>query len=116
TATNLTNVSLGTLAGTLLASGGSITRATITTITSTGLLEATETSTGSAGVLSYATIGSVAGTVLAGSIDHCNFGSIALGGKVTAAGQGTTSNVSIGTLGGSFTAPEDSTAGSGVMT
>src|SRR5437667_367280 len=32
-----------------------------------------------------------------------------------AAGQGTTSNVSIGTLGGSFLAPEDTTAGSGVM-
>jgi len=37
------------------------------------------------------------------------------GSAITAAGQGTTSNVSIGTLDGSFTAPEDSAAGSGVM-
>jgi hypothetical protein len=116
TGTNFTGVNVDTLAGTLLASGGSITNATIGSITSTGLLEATETSAGSAGVLSYSTIGSVAGTVLAGSIVHTNIGSIAPGGKVKAAGQGTTTNVSIGTLGGSFIAPEDSNAGSGVMT
>jgi hypothetical protein len=36
-------------------------------------------------------------------------------GSITAAGQGTTSNVSIGTNDGSFTAPEDATAGSGQM-
>jgi len=116
TGTSFTNVALGTLAGTLLASGGSITGATINTIASTGLLDATETAMGSAGVLANSTIGSVAGTVLAGSIIKTHIGSVAPGGKVTAAGQGTTDDVSIGDLGGSFTAPEDSNAGSGVMT
>ena len=116
TGTNFSNVAIGTLAGTLLASGGSINGATIGTVAATGLLQATETTTGSAGVLSGATIGTVAGTVLAGSIVNTKIGSVAPGGKVKAAGQGTTSNVSIGTLDGSFTAPEDSNAGSGVMT
>src|SRR5262249_27890486 len=67
------------------------------------------------GVLSDSTIGSVAGTVIAGSIVNTTIGSIAPGGLVTAQGQGTTTSVSIGTLGGSFTAPEDATPGSGVM-
>src|SRR5262249_24417553 len=61
TGTNFSNVSIGTLAGTLLASGGSITGATITNVASTGLLKATETPSGSAGVFSNAVIGSVAG-------------------------------------------------------
>jgi hypothetical protein len=115
TGTNFTNLAIGTLAGTLLAQGGSITGANITNIAAQGLLEATETVTASAGVISQATIGTVAGSVLAGSIASCNFGTIAAGGSVTAQGQGTTSNVNIGTLSGSFTAPEDGTPGSGKM-
>ena len=115
TGTNFTNLALGTLAGTLWANGGSITGATINNIAPTGLLKATETATATAGVLSNANIGNVAGTVLAGSIVNCNFGSIVAGGMVTAQGQGTTSNVSIGFLDGSFTAPEDSNASSGSM-
>jgi hypothetical protein len=67
------------------------------------------------GVLSNASVGSVAGKVVAASIVNATIGSIAAGGVVTAQGQGTTSNVSIGTLSGSFTAPEDGAAGSGVM-
>jgi hypothetical protein len=115
TATDFTGVTVDTLAGTLLAASGSINGATIGTVTSNGLLEATETASGSGGVLQNVTIGSVAGSVLAGSLVYCKVGSVAVGGKVTAQGQGTTSNVSIGTLGGSFTAPEDGTPGSGVM-
>ena len=53
--------------------------------------------------------------MIAGSIVNTTIGSVATGGLVTAHGQGTTSNVSIGTLGGSFTAPEDSHTGSGVI-
>src|SRR5262245_46181865 len=54
TGTNFSNVSIDTLAGTLLASGGSITGATITGVDSTGLLKATETPELTAGVLSDA--------------------------------------------------------------
>jgi hypothetical protein len=68
-----------------------------------------------AGVLSNTTIGSVAGKVLAASIVNTRIGSIARGGIVTAQDQGTTSGVSIGSISGSFTAPEDGTTGSGVM-
>jgi hypothetical protein len=116
TGTNFSNVTLGTLAGTLLAGGGSINGAMIGTVAKTGLLKVTETSGGSAGMLNDATIGIVAGTVLAGAINHPHIGTILSGGLVMAAGQGTTDDVSIGTVGGSFIAPEDSNAGSGVMT
>src|SRR5262249_44134992 len=114
--TNFSNVTIGTLAGTLLASGGSITGASITTVASTGVLKATESAgVPGSGVLSGATIGSVSGIVFAGSIVHTKIGSVARGALVTAHGQGTTSDVSIGTLGGCITAPEDSTALSGTM-
>jgi hypothetical protein len=116
TGTNFSNLSLGTLAGTLLAQGGSITGATIGTVAPAGLLEATETVPGSTGVLSNATIGNVAGSVIAGVISNCQFTTIAAGGTVTAQGQGTTSDVTIGTLDGTLQALEDSTPGSGIMT
>jgi hypothetical protein len=116
TATNVTNVTLGTLAGTLLAAGGSVNGATITSVASTGLLTATEVDGApGSGTLSDITIGSVFGNVFGGSIVNATFGLVAEGASVKAAGQGTTSNVSIGTLSGSFSAPEDSNAGSGVM-
>jgi fibronectin-binding autotransporter adhesin len=115
TATNFTNVTLGTLAGTLLASGGSITGASITSVAATGLLKATESAAPGSGILSGASIGGVSGTVFAASIVNTTIGSVAKGAVVTAQGQGTTNNVSIGSLSGSFTAPEDSNAGSGSM-
>jgi hypothetical protein len=115
-ATNVANVTLGTLAGTLLASGGSVTGGNITSVSSTGLLKATEAvGVPGSGTLSGLTIGSVFGTVLGGSIVNTNIGSVARGALVKAAGQGTTDNVSIGTLSGTVSAPEDSNAGSGVM-
>jgi hypothetical protein len=116
-ATNYTNVALGTLAGTLLASGGSINGATITTVAATGLLKATEAAgVDGSGTIGNATIGTVSGTVFAGSIVNMKIGKVAKGGKVTAQGQGTTSDVSIGTLSGSFTAPEDPNAPAGTTT
>jgi hypothetical protein len=116
TGTNFSSVTVGTLAGTLLASVGSITGASISTVASTGVLKATEaTGVAGSGVLSGSSIGSVSGMVFAGSIVNTTIGSVAQGGVVTAQGQGTTSGVSIGNLSGSFTAPEDSTPGSGVM-
>jgi hypothetical protein len=65
--------------------------------------------------MSNTTIGTVTstGVVSTGSISGMTVGSNA--GSITAGGQGTTDNVSIGTLSGTFTAPEDSNAGSGTM-
>jgi hypothetical protein len=117
TGTSFTSVTIGTLAGTLLASGGSINGAAVTSVASTGLLKATEaTGVSGSGTISGAAIGSVFGTVFAGSIVNTTIGSVANGGVVTAQGQGTTSNVSIGTLSGSFTAPEDPNAPAGTPT
>src|SRR5262249_20499233 len=86
------------------------------TVTASSTITPLETPRGAgSGGLTTSTFGSVAGQVVAGSIINTTIGSIAQGGKVTAQGQGTTSDVSIGTLSGSFTAPEDGTPGSGVM-
>src|SRR5262249_41548007 len=110
------SATVGTLSGTLTAFGGPITNSTVTSITATGLLEVSEQPPGlNAGLLNDSTIGTGAGRVLAGSIVNTKFTTIAAGGSVKAAGQGTTTNVSVGTLSGSFTAPEDGNAGSGVM-
>jgi hypothetical protein len=104
---------------------GSLTLANIesTTLTVPGTVTSTSTITlleaagePGTGVLSNSTIGTVAGKVVAGSIVNTKIGSIAKGGMVTAQGQGTTSNVSIGTLSGSFTAPEDPNAPPGTPT
>jgi len=94
TAPSFSNVTIGTLAGSLLApettisGSGTITDATIGTVTSTGIV--------STGAISGMSVTTNSGTI-------------------TAAGQGTTSNVSIGSNSGSFTAPEDSNTGSGTM-
>jgi hypothetical protein len=113
---NVANVTVGTLAGQLIASAGSVVGASITTVTATGLLKATEvTALPGSGVLSGVTITTLSGTLLAGSISGLNVTTVNQGAVIKAAGQGTTTNVSIGSLSGSFTAPEDSNAGSGVM-
>jgi hypothetical protein len=67
--------------------------------------------------MSNTSIGSIdsTGVVSTGSISGMTVGTADSGSSITAAGQGTTDNVSIGTLDGSFIAPEDSNAGSGVM-
>src|SRR5262245_51837975 len=84
TATNLANVNIGTLAG---------------------ALSAPEIAPGS-GNISDATIGTIAptGSVSAGHISGMTV--TEANGPIKAAGQGTTTNVSIGTLSSSFTAPE----------
>jgi hypothetical protein len=113
---NVTNVTVGTLAGQLVATAGSVVGASITSVSATGLLKATEvTGVPGSGVLSGVTITTLSGTLLAGSINGLKVTTVDEGAVIKAAGQGTTTNVSIGTLCGSFTAPEDSTAGSGVM-
>jgi hypothetical protein len=112
-----------TLTGTFASDfNGSLTNIESATLTVPGTVTATSTITvletpgvPGTGVLSNSTFGSVAGKVVAGSIVNTTIGILAQGGSVTAQGQGTTSNVTIGTLSGSFTAPEDTTAGSGVM-
>jgi hypothetical protein len=70
------------------------------------------------GVMSATTIGSVTstGAVSTGSISGMSVGATDAGSSITAAGQGTTDNVSIGTLSGSFTAPEDPNAPTGTPT
>src|SRR5204863_125843 len=83
----------------------------------TGLLEVTEVPPGpNAGLLSNGTFGTISGRLLAGSIVNTKIGNVAPGGSVTAQGQGTTDNVSIGTLSGSFKAPEDPNAPTGTKT
>jgi hypothetical protein len=114
TATNISSATIGTLAGTLLASGGSIVGANVTSIAPGGLLEATEAaSVPGSGIISNATIGTNSGTISAGSIS----GMIVTTNSqiISAAGQGTTTNVSIGTNSGTFSTTEDANPGSGTM-
>jgi hypothetical protein len=114
TATNVSSATIGTLAGTLLASGGSIVGANITSIAPGGLLEATEAvGAPGSGVISNATIGTNSGTISAGSIS----GMVVTTNSqvISAAGQGTTTNVSIGTNSGTFSTMEDANPGSGTM-
>jgi hypothetical protein len=117
TATNMTNVTLGTLAGTLLAS----TTTTVSIGTLSGSFTVPENPNapaGTTGVMSNTTITSITstGTVSTGSISGMFVGTAKPGSVITAAGQGTTTNVSIGTLSGSFTAPEDPSVPSGTST
>src|SRR5262249_42108012 len=67
-------------------------------------------------VMSSTTIGTVTstGVVSTGSISGMTV--VTDAGSIKAAGQGTTTGVSIGTLSGSFTAPEDPTAPAGTPT
>jgi hypothetical protein len=117
TATRLANVQIGTLAGTLTAVVGRIEGVSITTIAATGLLQVTEDlDVPGSGLLADAVLGTVHGRVVAGAIVRLQADRVAPGGSILAAGQGTTDDVSIGTLEGSFTAPEDENPGSGVMT
>ena len=116
TATPFSGVSIGKLSGRLTAAGGSVANATINSITPSGLLEVTEVPPGpGAGLLSSSTFGTVSGRVQVGAMVDVQFGTIDVGAVITASGQGTTSDVSIGMLSGSLSAPEDGNAGSGVM-
>ena len=104
TATNISSLTLGTLSGQVTAVGGSIVGVNITTIASSGSLQATEASgTPGSGVISNATIGTNSGSISAGSISGMTVGTNA--GSILAAGQGTATGVSIGTntTTGSFT-------------
>ncbi|HEY7309818.1 MAG TPA: hypothetical protein VH643_10710, partial [Gemmataceae bacterium] len=113
TATNISNVSIGTLAGQLLASGGSLTGVNLTSIAPSGLLQATEVANvAGSGVISNATIGVNAGTISAGSISGMALTSNS--GSVITAGQGTTSNLSVGTNTGSISSVADTTSGTAV--
>jgi hypothetical protein len=114
TATNVSAATIGTLSGMMTASGGNISAAQITAITSTGVLKATETGPGT-GTISNSTIGSNAGTITAGALSGLAVSLNAAGGVIRAQGQGTASGVSIGTNAGSFSTVEDGTSGSGVM-
>jgi len=109
-------VSITNLSGHLIVAGGPLANSNVTSVAATGSLAVSETlAAPNAGLLSDSTFGTISGQVIAGSIVNTRVTAITQGGSITAAGQGTTSNVSIGTLGGSFTAPEDSNAGSGTM-
>jgi hypothetical protein len=115
-AASFSNVTIGSLAGQLIATAGSIVTANVGTISATGLMQAVEvTGIPGSGQVNGATIGTISGSLLAGAINGLNVGFVNSGGVIRAAGQGTTDNVSIGTNSGSFTAPEDGTAGSGTM-
>jgi hypothetical protein len=112
-------MTVGTDAGSITAAGqGTTTNVSIGTLS--GSFTAPEDPNAPAGeptgVMSDTSIGTVTstGSVSTGSISGMTVGTDA--GSITAAGQGTTTNVSIGTLSGSFTAPEDANPGSGVMT
>jgi hypothetical protein len=116
TATNISNVSLGTLAGQLTASGGSLSGVNLNSIAPGGLLQATESAgVPGSGLISNATIGVNSGSISAGSISGMSVTTNAPGASIKVAGQGTTNNLSVGTNTGTITAVEDSNAGSGVM-
>src|SRR5262249_24908588 len=87
TATNKSAATIGTLSGMITASGGNISAANITGITSTGVLKATETGPGT-GVISNSTIGSNAGTITAGALSGLAVSLNAVGGVIRAQGQG----------------------------
>jgi hypothetical protein len=116
-ASTISNVSIGTLAGKLTATAGSVIGTTITTVASTGVLQATEvTGVTDSGLIKNTTITTLSGSLLAGSFDGLSIKTVTQGAVIKAAGQGTTSDVSIGTLSGSFTAPEDTSAPAGTTT
>jgi hypothetical protein len=109
-AANLSNVTIGTLAGQVIATTGSVVGANITNVAATGLLQATEVAgVPGSGQLNNVTVNTLSGTLLAGSISGLNVTHVNTGGVIKAAGQGTASNVSIGTNDGSFTAAPDPT-------
>jgi hypothetical protein len=113
-ATNISNVSLGTLAGQLTANGGSILGVNITSIAPGGLLQATEAAgVPGTGVIANASIGTNAGAILAGSFSGITVTNNANGASIMAAGQGTINNLSVGSNRGSITAVEDTHPGSG---
>jgi fibronectin-binding autotransporter adhesin len=110
------SVTITSLSGHLTVAGGPLTNSNVTAVTATGFLEVSETlAAPNAGLLSNGTFGTISGQVVAGSIVDTTVTTVSPGGSLTAAGQGTTTNVSIGTLSGSFRAPEDANPGSGVM-
>ncbi|HZV03930.1 MAG TPA: hypothetical protein VE999_02470 [Gemmataceae bacterium] len=116
TATNISNVNLGTLAGQLTANGGSLLGVSITSIASGGLLQAIEVAgVPGSGVISNASIGTNAGTISAGAISGMMVTNNASGSSIKAAGQGTISNISVGNNSGSITAVEDTNPGSGTI-
>jgi hypothetical protein len=115
-ATNISNVSLGTLAGQLTANGGSLLGVNITSIAPGGLLQATEAAgVPGSGVIGNASIGVNAGSITAGSISGMRVTTNAPGSSIRVAGQGTSTNLSVGTNAGTISAIEDSNPGSGVM-
>jgi hypothetical protein len=116
TATNISDVTIGTLAGAVIANGGSIIGANITQIAPGGLLQATEApGVAGSGVIRNATIGTNSGSIFAGSIADMKVGKNAHGASIKVAGQGTTDNLSVGSNSGSITAVPDSNSGSGMM-
>jgi hypothetical protein len=114
TATNISNVNIGTLAGHLTANGGSISGVNITSIAPGGVLQATESvGVPGSGVISNASIGTNSGSILAGAINGMFMGINS--SSVRASGQGTINNFTDGTNTGTISAVEDSNVGSGVF-
>jgi hypothetical protein len=112
----ISGMSVGTNSGKISAAGlGTGSNVTIGTNTSTGTYGVKEDSTSGSGTMSSTTIGSNAGTVSGGAISGMSVGTNS--GKISAAGQGTTNNVNIGTntSTGLFTALQDTNGGTGTM-
>src|SRR5262249_28948824 len=112
-------MSVGTAAGSITAAGqGTTSNVSINMLSGTFIApEDPKAPAGtSTGVMSSTTIDTITSTgmVSTGSISGMSVGTAA--GSITAAGQGTTSNVSINMLSGSFTAPEDPNVPAGTPT
>ncbi len=111
---SISGMSVGTNSGTISSAGhGTTTGLTVGTNTSTGTISAPEDSTSGSGTMTSTTITSNAGTVSTGSISGMSVGTNS--GTISAAGKGTTYNVTIGNNSGTFVAVKDSSPGSGTM-
>jgi hypothetical protein len=114
---SISGMSVGTNSGTISAAGqGTTTGLTVGTNTSTGTISSPEDGSSGSGKMTSTTITSNAGTVSTGSISGMSVGTNS--GTISAAGQGTTTGLTVGTntSSGTISAPEDGSSGSGTMT